>query len=381
MNKKLKTMGLYCFCALLMAATGCIQDEAPNSEAAIDGCEGEYVQMATVNADDKIVTLYVAIMTDMQALELQFALPEGATIAPTNPLDTDQPDKNRYDFSVQNTREFTVTSEDKAWDTTYKIKVLTVEMPLYYDFEMLLSTSNAGYDIFMQEKREGENIQMLQWESGNAGYKLTAMAQSRTDYPTMQSADGYVGKCVKLTTRSTGSFGTMLNPPMPIAAGNLFIGSFDLGSALTDARKATHFGFPFYKIPKTFSGYYKYKAGNTLTDANSNPISGKDACDIYAVMYEVENNKDFLDGGNSLDATNIVMLARLSEAERQTESDEWKKFNLTFEPQNNKTIDADKLKRGKYKLAIVCSSSVQGAYFTGAIGSTLYVDELNLICE
>ena len=33
------------------------------------------------------------------------------------------------------------------------------------------------------------------------------------------------------------------------------------------------------------------------------------------------------------------------------------------------------------KLGIVFSSSVDGAYFRGAVGSTLYIDEVELICE
>ena len=44
-------------------------------------------------------------------------------------------------------------------------------------------------------------------------------------------------------------------------------------------------------------------------------------------------------------------------------------------------INKSKLQDGKYKLSIVLSSSVKGAYFKGAVGSTLYVDELELISE
>ena len=46
-----------------------------------------------------------------------------------------------------------------------------------------------------------------------------------------------------------------------------------------------------------------------------------------------------------------------------------------------RVIDDTKLKNGEYKLGIVFSSSVDGAYFKGAVGSTLYVDEVELICE
>ena len=64
------------------------------------------------------------------------------------------------------------------------------------------------------------------------------MANSKTDYPTVQVANGFRGKGVKLETRDTGSFGAMVK--MYIAAGNLFIGTFEVGNALTDPRKATN---------------------------------------------------------------------------------------------------------------------------------------------
>lgn len=41
----------------------------------------------------------------------------------------------------------------------------------------------------------------------------------------------------------------------------------------------------------------------------------------------------------------------------------------------------EKLKNMGYSLAIVCSSSVDGASFMGAIGSTLYVDKFRITCE
>jgi hypothetical protein len=48
---------------------------------------------------------------------------------------------------------------------------------------------------------------------------------------------------------------------------------------------------------------------------------------------------------------------------------------------NGKSIDLNKLKNGKYNLAIIMSSSIDGANFNGAVGSTLYVDEMQLFYE
>ena len=68
-------------------------------------------------------------------------------------------------------------------------------------------------------------------------------------------------------------------------------------------------------------------------------------------------------------------------AEEALEKDQWTPFNLSFKAQNGKEINETELQKGKYKLGIVFSSSVDGAYFRGAVGSTLYIDEVELICE
>ena len=44
-----------------------------------------------------------------------------------------------------------------------------------------------------------------------------------------------------------------------------------------------------------------------------------------------------------------------------------------------KNIDYNKLKAGGYNLAIVFTSSIEGDLFKGAVGSTLYIDEVELI--
>ena len=87
-----------------------------------------------------------------------------------------------------------------------------------------------------------------------------------------------------------------------------------------------------------------------------------------------------LDGDNVFTSDKVVLLARI-DSKNAVETDDWKEFNLPFKPMNGKTIDDTKLQQGKYKLGIVFSSSVDGAYFEGAVGSTLYIDEVELICE
>ena len=45
---------------------------------------------------------------------------------------------------------------------------------------------------------------------------------------------------------------------------------------------------------------------------------------------------------------------------------------------NHATVDLEKLQNDGYNLAIVFASSVKGDLFEGAVGSTLYIDEVEL---
>lgn len=199
---------------------------------------------------------------------------------------------------------------------------------------------------------------------------MTGVAKTADDYPTFQITDGKAGKCLSLVTRSTGFFGQIAG--MPIAAGNLFIGSFDVSNAMSNPLKATKFGLPFRHVPTYLAGYYKYKAGDQFTEGGK-PVNGKrDICDIYAIMYETSESVPTLDGTNAFTSPNLISTARINNAK---ETNEWTYFKLPFTTLPGKFIDKEKLMDGKYNIAIVFTSSLEGDRFNGAIGSTLLIDD------
>lgn len=382
---------------LCLAVASCIQDEALNVEAAIDSCSGPNIQLPNVNRESKTASIYVSKLTDFSALEINFQLPDGASIEPVDALPNDNAPK--YDFSTskvpitpeqsleQYRRKFRVTSESGTTEAIYTITIIKSELPTEYYFEKLIEDGSPYHELYEENPKKAE---VLQWASGNPGFRLTGMGKSPMDYPTVQ-VEGRNGKGVKLETKSTGDFGAGVQ--MPIAAGNLFIGSFDVGNALLDAMKATKFGFPFYKHPTSLEGYYKFKPGKDYTsytlikndkgeDKKSffidKSMEGKDKGDIYAVLYEANNLEVFLDGSNSLTSNKIVSIARISS---MVETDTWTHFDLKFENRPGKTINNKDLEAGKYKLAVVFSSSVNGADFKGSVGSTLWIDEVTIHCE
>ena len=358
---------------LCLAVTSCIQNEALNVEAAIDGCSGSDIQQCLIDPNELTVQLYAPRAADPSKININFNLPAGASIVPVQRFTEDG--INTYNFKDENPRLFKVTSEDGAFSAIYTIRLWQTEMPFTYDFETL-SSDNPYHKFTEDNPSSGTIIRRLELASGNPGFELTKMAKAPDGYPTVQVNGGVDGgKCVKLETKDTGSFGSMVK--MYIAAGNLFIGSFEVGQALSgNAMKATHFGFPFFYYPLRLEGWYKYKAGPTFS-SKGKPVEGrKDECDIYGVLYETDDNVQFLDGSTSLNSPNIVALAR--NIKELPETDIWKQFNFKFEPQNGKSIDPDKLGKGIYKLAIVFSSSVDGAKFEGAVGSTLYIDKVTI---
>ena len=370
--KQLKTTLLTLVLALSFAS--CIKEEAPNQEADITAIkiEGITPLRAPIITNTEI-KVYVNGWDDVTHLAPEFTLTEGATIVPAS--------GTKLDFSKPQL--YTVTSQDRQWKKTYKVSFVSDDVATNYHFENMKwyeykdegdknATAKKLFHIFYDTTIDGTE---MMWGSGNAGYMITSNGAPAESYPTSQVEGGYVGKCAKLTTVSTGALGKGMNAP--IAAGNLFMGTFEID--ITNMAKSTHFGQPFRKVPQSIVGYYKYKAGNVFTDKNLNEIKGKkDDFDIYAVFYEVTKDVPYLDGTNSLTSPNIVLMARLNE---KKETMEWTRFNIKFEPVNGGKVDAQKLKEGKYNLAIIMSSSKDGATFNGAVGSTLWIDEMELFYE
>ena len=220
------------------------------------------------------------------------------------------------------------------------------------------------------------------WTTSNPGVEYLKSMSSLTKYDKTkpyavhEEATGYSGKAAKLITLD--SHGSFL-PMVPyVTSGSLFNGVFI--TEISNTLKSTRFGQPCDREPKAFSGIYKYKAGDKYyvcpdpKKANVANLdeSKTDAPAMNAVLYEVSDYMaDYLDGTNLLKSDKIVAIASVENA---GEKADWTTFNVSFKWKDGKSWDAS----NKYKLAIVCSSSEHGDEFTGAPGSTLYIDDLKV---
>ena len=369
---------------LLLSAvllSSCFKDEPLNAECdileasvAVEHPEEMFFQtsdsLVRINSDESTIRFSVRRTADLTRLAPRFRITEGATINPES--------GSVHDFS-QGAVDYTVTSQDGQWSRRYQVLfqpiTVTVTDTVKFDFEHYqLDANYQKFYVWYEPSAEGP--QQL-WATGNGGFFIANQSKPADAYPTVP-ADGGVdgGQCVKLMTLDTGPLGRSTG--RPIAAGNLFLGTFNAAIALKDALHATEMGVPFTQQPQKLTGYYKYQPGPEFKDKQQNLMNRTDSADIYAVLYrnhDAEGRPVVLYGDNVLTSPLIVSKARI---ERVEPVGEWTPFEILF--QQLGIIDEELLAGRGYNLALVFSASIHGDTFEGAIGSTLFIDQVRIIC-
>ena len=284
---------------------------------------------------------------------------------------------------------YVVTSEDGQYNRTYRVYIKAKEADptpdpgkpedqfgyVNYNFENYFLDPASSKFYVWSDYENGNN-----WATGNPGFKIAKGSATPDQYPSTPLAEGYDGAAVKLETCDTGAFGVMVN--MRIAAGNLFTGVFDSKSATKAPLKATHFGDGSYNQinyrPVTLAGYYQYTPGEVFKDKKGKEVEGRiDQGDIYAVVFrnvDSEGNSFYLTGDNVLTSPQIVALARVPNVVK-TEGG-WQKFSVDFNYSGE--LDSAILANYGYSMAVVFTSSIDGAAFQGAVGSTLLIDKVSI---
>lgn len=405
------------FCGLGVAS--CIKEQAPNQECDIRKAvvhlphpEDYFFLLNDTTApllDDfgqsVIVFQGVRPTADLSSLTPTFTISKGATLFP--------PQGTLRDFSNEQAQTYFVIAEDEQdlvqYPTTpeatlaymqqlvqyakagrhirpYQVKfsenLVDMSDVIDYDFEhYYLETQSQKYyewsDPFNGEKRTVPN-----WATANKGFSTARGSASPEEYPTVPVPTGGVdgGAYVRLTTCSTGEFGELFK--MPLAAGNLFLGTFDFSVALTNTLQATRFGDNSIlgRKPVRFTGYYQFEPGVQMTNQNGENIPGTDQPAIYCVVYknhDAQGRSVVLHGDDVEDSPLAVGKAEVKNW--QVGLNGWVKFDLPFVW--TEEIDPTLLKNHGYNFAIVCSSSKDGASYSGAQGSTLLVDKFRLEFE
>ena len=373
--------------ALMMLAainTSCFKDEPLNTECDIekawvhvDDLDANFYSpndtlINVISNEDKIV-FAMRDDADVTAFAPQFTITPGATITPVS--------GSVHDFS-NGPVTYTVTSQDGKWSRKYLVSCNRMARyttsVIDFDFEHFeLDKDYHKFYVWHNVLPDGSLGD--DWATGNYGFYIANSNSAANDYPTFVLENGYEGHGVQFITRDSGPMGRRLGKP--IAAGNLFLGKFNMLTGLMQPLKATEFGIPFTQKPVRFSGYYQYSPSSPFTDKDFNVHPERtDAGDIYSVLYknhDSNGNPIVLYGDNVLSSENIVAVARVKNVNET--NGQWVKFDIEFE--YIKEIDPEILANRGYNLTIVFSSSIDGATFEGAIGSSLKIDKVQLTCE
>lgn len=332
--------------------TGDESGEAKMTAFSFTGNPSFVAQQPVIN-DDNTITFGVSESTtdeQLKSLQATVEVSAGATYK-----------ADGTDFSKDVT--YTVVAEDGTV-ATYVVKAPARMASLKFSFDEWETKDNVEYPMprdLLASSLEGASI----------------LASLTGGLPLYKSTDNKVaGAAARLVTMDTSEIASSLIPA--ITSGSLFTGKFDILAAITDKLSSTKFGIAYDKKPLRFKGYYKYTPGKTFIDGtdpkNIVTVDKTDECAIQAVLYEAETEDFTLTGHDINDPDKRVAEAVLSDGSAKAA---WTSFDIPFTWLDGKTYDPAK----KYKLAIVCSSSKEGDLFKGAGGSTLLIDEFEVVGE
>ncbi|MBS2101101.1 PCMD domain-containing protein [Carboxylicivirga sp. A043] len=279
-------------------------------------------------------------------------------------------DKKVGDILDLNTpQNITITAEDGSihlWEVESFVASVTPQLA-NGDFSLWYKTASDYYE-------PGENASNTIWGTGNQG---TQILNKLATIPEDLGADNLAAKMITLDNgKLAGTFGA------PISAGSIFTGVFNPDNIdPSNPQAAIEFGTPFVGRPEKIRLKYSYVPGDENKDKTGNILDYPDACDIYALL-EIR-----LGGKTERLATAWVRSSETQEALTTLEipfiygelDNSYPDYML---PSDHGFVSADSASFVlPTHITFVASSSFDGANFAGAIGSTLIIDDVEMIYD
>ena len=278
----------------------------------------------------------------------------------------------------QQTMTFSYTAKGLAPDTDYVFRATS-------DRDVAEGKTSAEVNFRTYKGNEGlYNLNMDDWsEQSSAWYPSSNLSQNYiwdTANPGTASLGGVPttpessivisGKAAKM--KSTKVFGQF-------AAGNIYTGKFK-EATLSPVGAKLDWGVPFESRPLALRGWYRYEPG-TIDNGNYVAQGQPDYCQIqifltnWANAFEISTgDKRFVD--TSTKNKDIIAFGAIVSQDNTTDNEGnrngYVQFTIPLEYRN--------LNNPTY-IVISGAASRYGDYFTGAVGSTLYLDEMELIYD
>ena len=294
--------------------------------------------------------------------------------------------------------EFKKASGDEAWSKfeelevsgfDIKAKISDLEADTDYLVRVVNGEKTSDNVPFKTGKPEQiDNLNFDSWYSTKSGNKDIWYPNLNETFKVWGTANPASGSFIGSLTTPDGVFTAVSGEGknaarleskyavIAFAAGNIFTGEFVKLNGLNAILK---WGHKFTARPSALTGYYSYspKVIDKVKSPYENLKGTKDRCSIAVFLTdwteprEIDTSKGDSEGGfikQSKDNPDIIAYGKLETDEDS--GSEYKEFRIDLEywrPDATPTY-----------IVIVASSSYKGDYFTGGVGSTLYVDELEL---
>lgn len=235
----------------------------------------------------------------------------------------------------------------------------------------IVQVPNSNFDNWWQDGSTwcpwSENDPTPFWGTGNKG---TSILKTSISIPTDETATGN-GSAAKLETRIILT---------RLAAGNIFTGEYIKNDGLNGI---LDFGRKFSHRPTKLKGYYKYDC-KTINKTNSklevmeNMIGQPDTCSIWIALTDWDGpfqirtnpeNQQLFDEN----APYVIAYGRFQSGETNKAYPNYETFEIE--------LNYNDIQRVPKYIVIAASASKYGDFFTGGEGSTLYVDEFELVYD
>ena len=243
--------------------------------------------------------------------------------------------------------------------------------PVQFTTETEQVVPNMNFDSWYQDGSvwyPDADADNFYWDTANKGSSMAKLTPTAPE-ETHLAVTGEGKKAAKLESMYAN-----LGIVKVFAAGNIYTGKFgETKISISNPGATLDWGVPFTSRPLALKGFYDYSP-KTVDQGSYNDMSGKTDIGQIQIMLTDWDAPFRIDtsAGTFVDVENdghIIAYATLNLGQ----TDGYQPFTLELEYR-------DRTRTPKY-VVIVAAASKYGDYFTGGVGSTLYLDEFSFVYD
>lgn len=355
------------------------------------------IQLAIIDADVLTLSLNSGTSEDLWARRARIGgkwitgqQPDGLQMRYRKQGSTDWTTVDATDI-IANKAQFYAVIKNLEPETTYEYQASSIKSgtiasanTLTFTTEAAMPLPNSSFDEWdgTYPWAAGSNDNDKFWDTGNKAAEIAKLVLTRSSdiLPSGISK----GKSAYLQSQYTKAFGIA----DVFAAGNIFSGKF--GQIEGTSGASMTFGQPYTSRPQKLKGYYRYMSKTIDWDKKGGMKGKEDRFHIYIILA---------DQAHYLNTTDQSTLFDMDKIKRGEDSHTIAFAELTSEkfdedgnditpPLTMNDYKAFEIELTYYKknvkpsyIIVAASSSKYGDYYTGGIGSELYIDEFELVFE